>query len=151
MACTESQLRAARTYRTRHLEKSRASGRDSERRRRERGIRSADAWEAREPERVVNSNHEMKCRNHGITPERYATMFVAQDGLCAICGNDEPREDRVLSIDHDHSCCPGKLSCGKCVRGLLCSLCNPALGAFRDNKDYLTSAIEYLDRTSERQ
>jgi hypothetical protein len=29
-----------------------------------------------------------------------------------------------LHIDHDHACCPGKRSCGQCVRGALCSFHN---------------------------
>jgi hypothetical protein len=31
-------------------------------------------------------------------------------------------------IDHDHNCCHGGASCGKCIRGILCSACNLSLG-----------------------
>jgi hypothetical protein len=41
-----------------------------------------------------------------------------------------------LAVDHCHT--TGK------IRGLLCSKCNPALGAFNDNIEILNSAIKYL-------
>lgn len=32
-------------------------------------------------------------------------------------------------IDHAHTCCEGRRSCGSCIRGMLCNGCNMALGA----------------------
>jgi hypothetical protein len=29
--------------------------------------------------------------------------------------------------DHDHECCPGRRSCGHCVRGVVCATCNSLL------------------------
>jgi len=40
-------------------------------------------------------------------------------------------------VDHDHTT--------NKIRGLLCSLCNPALGSFRDSIDILKEAIYYLE------
>jgi hypothetical protein len=62
----------------------------------------------------------------------YEAMLEAQGGVCARCGKPErvERGGRVipLSVDHDHDCCPGRNSCGKCVRQLLCVSCNLKVG-----------------------
>lgn len=63
-------------------------------------------------------------RQYGLTLEDYEALFAAQNGKCGICGEQEAR----LDVDHDHSCCPGKKSCGQCIRGLLCLGCNSKLG-----------------------
>lgn len=52
-------------------------------------------------------------------------MLQEQGGVCAIC-KQPPRRNK-LHVDHDHSCCPGKRSCGRCIRGLLCASCNSKL------------------------
>ncbi len=83
--------------------------------------------------RGIRSNHEL-CPahyavqyNYKLTPEMFDRLMVAQDGLCAICGNS-PGEGKRLEIDHDHACCPTIVTCGLCVRGLVCRRCNMALG-----------------------
>jgi len=81
---------------------------------------------------------------HGITAAQYDVLLAGQEGVCAICGTSEPRGRGRFHVDHDHSCCPGKKSCGKCIRGLLCGNCNPGLGAFSDNPDLLIAAAAYL-------
>jgi hypothetical protein len=53
----------------------------------------------------------------------------------------------VLSIDHDHACCPGRISCGKCIRGLLCNRCNRALGLLGDSIELLKKMIAYLEQS----
>lgn len=80
-----------------------------------------------------------------ITMERYDKMLDAQGGVCAICGKADV-SGRALSVDHDHSCCPGKKSCGECVRSLLCGNCNMGLGKFQDDPELLRAAIDYLKR-----
>lgn len=91
-------------------------------------------------------------RKYGMTLECYELMLARQNGCCKICGlraEDETQTDRggyrrAFAVDHDHSCCPGSISCGKCVRGLLCAMCNTGLGAFRDDKAVLLAAMQYL-------
>lgn len=98
---------------------------------------------AADPERVLRDNLQTK---YALSLERYREMLAAQDGRCAICGVASPGDVRIdrFHVDHDHSCCPGDTSCGRCVRGLLCRACNTALGNFRDNPDVLLSAVAYL-------
>lgn len=83
-------------------------------------------------------------RKYHLTSDQYAEL--AKNG-CRICGSYEK-----LHVDHDHACCPRADSgsaavCGKCIRGILCSMCNRGLGFFRDNPVYLEGAIEYLRST----
>jgi len=70
----------------------------------------------------------------GVTAERYRELLERQGGACAACNQPESAEYggnvKSLAVDHDHACCPGKRSCGECVRGLLCQACNTALHGF---------------------
>lgn len=90
-------------------------------------------------------------RTYGISRERYLVMLDEQDGKCGVCRRPEwrthPKTGRVymLSVDHDHGCCPGKKSCGKCVRGLLCARCNNVLGHAED-EGVLGGLQKYLTR-----
>lgn len=86
---------------------------------------------------------------YGITREQYDEMHRQQGGVCACCGQPERTlnrrgEVRALAVDHDHSCCPGKRSCGRCVRGLLCHSCNIGLGVLGDSPEMLMKAVAYL-------
>lgn len=82
----------------------------------------------------------------GLSLEDYDRMLAEQGGTCAICPATEAggRHNTFFAVDHDHACCPGKGSCGKCVRGLLCAKCNFALGQFDDDPDRLMAAVAYL-------
>lgn len=79
-----------------------------------------------------------------ITGHQYAEMLDNQGGVCHLCGG-LPKDGRALAVDHDHSCCPGSKSCGKCVRALLCLDCNTGLGSFKDDVTLLQAAIDYLE------
>lgn len=77
------------------------------------------------------------------TPEMYWRLYELQGGRCATCQRATGKTRR-LSVDHDHKCCPGRTSCGKCVRGLLCRPCNTLLGRARDAIEFFARCIEYL-------
>lgn len=78
-----------------------------------------------------------------ITPERKAEMLAEQGGRCAVCGTTEPK--LRWDVDHDHACCPGQITCGRCIRGILCDTCNRGLGLFHDRPAVLRSAATYLE------
>ena len=78
-----------------------------------------------------------------MTLEDYDKMLFSQNGVCAIC-KEKCKTGRGLAIDHDHSCCPADISCGKCIRGLLCSGCNRAIGFFKEDINIFSNAIKYL-------
>ena len=59
---------------------------------------------------------------------------------CQVCGSTE-----ALTFDHDHTCCIGKRTCGKCLRGVLCRPCNLALGYAEDDPERLRNLANYLD------
>ena len=88
---------------------------------------------------------------YGITGAQYRALLDEQGGVCRICGKAETATHqsgslRRLSVDHDHKCCPGKKSCGKCVRGLLCARCNSAIGLIDESLAVLESMTLYLKR-----
>jgi len=83
----------------------------------------------------ISSDYHLK-RCYGITTQQYNELFLRQEGLCAICGRHQAEFKRRLAVDHDHA--TGK------VRGLLCGLCNRALGGF-STVNKLQAAIEYLE------
>lgn len=80
----------------------------------------------------------------GISQERFEKLLAEQNYRCALCDAPDTGVDRWWHIDHDHSCCPGKKTCGKCVRGILCRNCNIMLGHAKDNPVILDKAARYL-------
>jgi hypothetical protein len=138
--------RAGATYRARHPElvKAYLARWHAENQEHVKAYRDAN----RERDRAVNADRNV--RRHGMTTEEYAGRLTAQGGGCAICGAPESTfpngRVRRLDIDHDHACCAGAASCGKCVRGLLCSPCNR--GNFGFDPARLRAAADYFEGTS---
>lgn len=98
----------------------------------------ANKWNLENPDKVQGRRYT----RHGITKQQFDAMLSSQGGKCNVCETDLVRG----MIDHDHNCCPGTYSCGKCIRGILCNNCNTALGMIGDNPKVLARLIEYLDR-----
>lgn len=73
-------------------------------------------------------NEAMRCARYSLSVRQYRTLLRWGDFSCHLCGVNFNQVDEIPQIDHDHSCCDSAKSCGKCVRGLLCRLCNMRLG-----------------------
>lgn len=68
-------------------------------------------------------------------------LLASQEGRCASCKSLLVQWE----VDHDHRCCPGRYSCGSCIRGILCHSCNSTLGAAQDDPNILRSTLLYLE------
>lgn len=83
--------------------------------------------------------------NHGLTKEKYQQILNDQNNSCAICFRSF--NETTIQVDHDHKHCPGTFGCNICVRGLLCSNCNTAIGLFKDKVMLLNNAAGYLSNS----
>ena len=72
----------------------------------------------------------------GFTQEEFEEKLNSQNGVCAICGTDNPGK-LDFCADHDHET--------KQKRGVLCRKCNSGLGHFNDDPEIIRAAIEYLE------
>jgi hypothetical protein len=153
------------------LEKQRARGKKNYQANPEAYRKRAKAWREKNPERAAEADRAYRAKNReklvatsqrhywdnrdhhleqswlrrlkakGLTPDQYAALLEAQGHRCAICLAVEPmRGRRRMYVDHDHQT--------GLVRGLLCQRCNTAIGLMRDDPQLLTSAADYLIRSS---
>lgn len=83
----------------------------------------------------LRRNHMLR-HKYGLTSEQWNLMFIEQNSSCRICGSSSPGHGGAWATDHDHE--TGE------VRGILCNTCNLGLGYFKDNPDFLISAVAYL-------
>ncbi len=107
-------------------------------------------WYRRNPGAIVRHHRETYLRRralgkvqayeyrkmYGITVEQHERLIKEQLGRCAICKVAFSETKKGACVDHNHS--TGK------VRGLLCMQCNFGLGHFRDSKELLQAAVNYL-------
>ena len=85
-------------------------------------------------------NHALM-RRYGLSLERYEEMEQAQNYCCAVCGRNRSEFKQNLAVDHDHTCCPGEKTCGKCIRGLLCPRCNMSEGFMKTAENAMKLAM----------
>lgn len=87
----------------------------------------------------MNTYYKPNWHRHKITEEKYKELLAIHSGLCHAC-----KESIATNIDHDHECCSGNFSCGKCVRGVLCHHCNTALGLLKDSQQNIKGLLSYI-------
>lgn len=79
-------------------------------------------------------NKYLRYGNHNITVDDFDLILCVQEHKCCICKSDF-RETKAC-LDHNHTT--------GVIRGILCGHCNSGIGFFRENPDFLNSAIDYL-------
>ena len=104
---------------------------------REDGIAAAKAYRVKNPGCWKASHLK---RLYGIDIATVDSMRKAQNNSCAICKVEFNDEVKKLKPHVDHSHATGK------VRGLLCQMCNTALGHV-ERDGFLESALKYLGGT----
>lgn len=95
---------------------------------------------------ILCLSHAASAGRYTISHETYADFYSRG---CAVC----KRSDKKLCVDHDHSCCSGGTSCGKCVRGMVCHSCNLLLAGVDKSglslEELMKNVSAYYGRTVE--
>ena len=90
------------------------------------------------PEVKAAKRNKDLIKNYGINTDEYELMLESQNNVCAICkGPQTNTRTNYFDVDHCHK--TGK------VRGLLCTNCNQGIGKFKDNKELMLHAYNYLE------
>jgi hypothetical protein len=82
-------------------------------------------------------------KKYKLTPGQFKKMVLIQNNKCGICEKDLSKVKingsgtGPYNIDHSHT--TGK------IRGILCPLCNKALGLLKDNAEIIKNAIKWLE------
>lgn len=119
-------------------------------------VRASNHWHSKKQEERSEICFERRLQQRfKRTPEWYEKTLEEQGGHCFLC--EFIPEGRRLHVDHDHTCCPcegTRYTCGKCIRGLLCSECNTRLGylelvlrdaqVFPHVRSWTAKAMKYL-------
>lgn len=99
-------------------------------------VKETQAWYATNKDVAKNTR---LLSAYGMNLNEYKARIIAQDNSCPICnkqfsegafGPDSPVVDHCHTNGH--------------VRGIICNECNRGLGYFRDNKEALMNAAQYL-------
>jgi hypothetical protein len=98
-------------------------------------------WRSKNPEKAAALQRSKKLSKLGLTVEQYDAFLKQQNGVCAICGQQETvlqgcGKVRRLAVDHCHV--------SSKVRGLLCFACNTAVGLLQDSPALAAKVQQYL-------
>jgi hypothetical protein len=75
-------------------------------------------------------------KKYGISLYQYNELHKLQNGCCALCKQLEKLPKSRLGVDHCHD--SGR------IRGLLCDLCNTALGRLGDSPESIERVLKYV-------
>lgn len=109
------------------------------------GPRCATCHRERRTQASLTRRLTYVAKQYNLSPEQYQALREPLrrnskgQYICPLCDRNQAR-----CVDHDHACCAGKISCGKCVRGLICSPCNKFLGHVRDDREAFLRFEHYL-------
>lgn len=85
---------------------------------------------------TLRSNERYLLKEYGLTTKEFDTLFLAQHGVCAICGRS-PKRNR-FNIDHSHRT--------HVIRALLCVNCNTNLLPYVEYQgETIKKAFQYLE------
>ncbi len=102
--------------------------------------------------RLCVSHSNLKSR-HQITEVKWFSILDAQNNNCRMCQTKLGDFTRS-SVDHNRNCCPGHISCGNCVRGIIHQECNVIEGYVRALQikvgviDYYQNVVDYQNLPS---
>lgn len=81
---------------------------------------------------ILNKNSE------SFKKADFDKLFLKAGSCCEICKTTIPKHIKGFVVDHCHIT--------GFARGILCALCNTALGGFKDDTQMLKAAISYLEK-----
>lgn len=93
-----------------------------------------------------NNKHTRRWRYTTDSEAHFAAQMKRQKGRCALCPTKLVRPHR----DHSHRCCKSQRSCGRCLRGLLCAVCNMRLRVQLEQKLLLLEQPDCLSKWERR-
>jgi hypothetical protein len=115
------------------------------------GPRCETHWRERQRHLKDKLHKSYVAKTYGLPDGFYEALYEAQGGRCAWCNLAMGKAKR-LAVDHDHACCPGSTSCGKCARGLLCGPCNQFISfRMKDDPEAIRRGARYLERPPARE
>lgn len=127
-----------RTSRKKYINNWRAERPEYRKRRTAAGVVWKKNRYATDPEYRSRVLAQAAAGRYSLTLDTYLAMIARG---CDACDSHDN-----LHIDHDHSCCEGKRSCGTCVRGVLCDNCNIALGYLSDDPRRVQQLLIYIEK-----
>lgn len=141
LANRERILENAKAYAKGHADERRARARERGYSRKyyanNRAVINAKARAAYDPDAA-----SVKAREYKYGPG-IMRLIDCQQGLCYLCSEPLDLEaKRGFHVDHDHNCCQGIVTCGRCVLGVACDRCNRGCGQFGDDPSLMIRVAE---------